>query len=50
VYDIASGKVDFLGEHPWQNELLSALSAKSDTATAAASPEAHEQHEAPEHK
>ena len=50
VYDIASGKVDFLGEHPWQNELLSALAGKTESATAAAEPAGHETHEAAEHK
>ena len=34
VYDISTGKVDFLGEHPWQGELLGALKAKTDSATA----------------
>jgi carbonic anhydrase len=34
VYDIATGKVEFLGEHPWQGELLGALNARGDTATA----------------
>jgi carbonic anhydrase len=28
VYDISSGKVEFLGEHPWQRELLGAAGAK----------------------
>lgn len=36
VYDISTGKVDFLGEHPWQGELLGALKARTDTATAGA--------------
>ncbi len=26
VYDIATGKVEWMGEHPWQSELLRALS------------------------
>lgn len=26
LYDIASGKVEFLGEHPWQSELVAAMS------------------------
>jgi carbonic anhydrase len=35
LYDIASGKVEFLGEHPWQRELLAAAKAKAPaTATA----------------
>ncbi|MBL8763938.1 MAG: carbonic anhydrase [Phycisphaerae bacterium] len=25
VYDLSTGRVDFLGEHPWQSELLTAL-------------------------
>lgn len=29
VYDIASGKVEWLGEHPWQSELVDALEARS---------------------
>lgn len=29
VYDLASGKVDFLGEHPWQGELMDALAARA---------------------
>jgi len=29
VYDITTGKVEFLGEHPWQNELLASLANKS---------------------
>lgn len=36
VYDITSGKVEFLGEHPWQNELLASLGAKTASATAIA--------------
>lgn len=40
VYDIQSGKVEFLGEHPWQNELLAALNRQDNSvnqpATAAA--------------
>lgn len=34
IYDISTGKVDFLGEHPWQGELLGALKAKTDSASA----------------
>jgi carbonic anhydrase len=26
VYDLSSGKVEFLGEHPWQGELIQAIS------------------------
>jgi carbonic anhydrase len=29
VYDIATGKVEFLGEHPWQQELISAMNQKA---------------------
>jgi len=28
VYDISSGKVEWLGEHPWQSELVSAFDAR----------------------
>jgi carbonic anhydrase len=28
VCDIATGKVEFLGEHPWQNELVDAMNAR----------------------
>ena len=34
VYDIGTGKVEFMGEHPWQGELLGALKARSNSATA----------------
>lgn len=30
VYDISSGRVDILGEHPWQTELLAAYHNESD--------------------
>ncbi len=29
VYDIASGKVEWLGEHPWQKELVTALNTEA---------------------
>lgn len=29
VYDIATGKVEFLGEHPWQSELIEAMNARA---------------------
>lgn len=29
VYDIASGKVEFMGEHPWQSELVEAMDARA---------------------
>lgn len=32
VVDISTGKVDWMGEHPWQSELLGALEARSATA------------------
>ncbi|MBS0195351.1 MAG: carbonic anhydrase [Planctomycetes bacterium] len=38
IYDISSGKVEWLGEHPWQAELLHAMAPKADE-TAAAQPE-----------
>ncbi len=34
VYDVASGKVEFMGEHPWQAALLNALSDDKATANA----------------
>jgi carbonic anhydrase len=40
VCDVATGKVDFLGEHPWQGELLAALKA-AKTATASADEGGH---------
>jgi carbonic anhydrase len=30
VYDLSSGKVEWLGEHPWQGELLTALETQGD--------------------
>lgn len=36
VYDIATGKVEWIGEHPWQREIIAALNARpSDSAVAA---------------
>lgn len=29
VYDIATGKVEFMGEHPWQTELIAAMAEPS---------------------
>jgi len=50
VYDITTGKVEFLGEHPWQNELLASLGAKLATAApnaiAATTPKAEAKSEA----
>lgn len=34
VYDIASGKVQWLGEHPWQAEILAALAPAGGTTAA----------------
>lgn len=34
VCDVATGKVEFMGEHPWQSELVAAFDAMSNTATA----------------
>jgi carbonic anhydrase len=31
VYDIATGEVEFLGEHPWQHELVAALDARESS-------------------
>lgn len=52
VADIATGKVEFMGEHPWQSELLSSLNhTKTDQAPAEpAKPEADQHAEAPEAK
>jgi carbonic anhydrase len=36
VYDIATGEVEWIGEHPWQREIIAALNARpSDSAVAA---------------
>lgn len=40
VYDITSGEVEFLGEHPWQTELVAALDARDSTPNAQATPTA----------
>lgn len=37
VCDISTGKVEWMGEHPWQSELLAALSPKSASTSHAAS-------------
>lgn len=41
VYDISTGKVEFLGQHPWQEQLLSAMlgNAKPSAGTASAEQE-----------
>lgn len=49
LYDIQSGKVEFLGEHPWQKELLTAMNAQNNTAHQPATAEAHEPAGAPGH-
>lgn len=41
VCDIGTGRVEFMGEHPWQTELMTALNAPAGQATAVA-PEAHD--------
>lgn len=35
VYDISTGKVEFLGTHPWQTQLLEAMLPRTDAATTA---------------
>lgn len=52
VYDIADGKVQWLGEHPWQSELVVAFSKEDGHSGthAEASSEAHPQAQAEEHK
>ncbi len=32
IYDISTGKVEWLGEHPWQSQILDALQVKTATA------------------
>jgi len=51
VYDINSGKVQWLGEHPWQSELLDALAMRQNTgadehAKAAVPPSTAKEHDA----
>ncbi|MCX5691964.1 MAG: hypothetical protein NTV94_19580 [Planctomycetota bacterium] len=44
IYDIATGKVEFMGEHPWQQELITAMNQRdieSGTAQATVSEDAH---------
>jgi carbonic anhydrase len=38
VCDISNGKVSFMGEHPWQNQLLAAMSGKPAATADAAKP------------
>lgn len=46
VCDISTGKVDFLGEHPWQSQLLQALAPTAQPAPAVATTPAEPAHEA----
>lgn len=39
VYDIASGKIEWMGEHPWQTEIMAALEVRSPAPELAAQPE-----------
>lgn len=41
VCNIASGKVDFLGEHPWQGQLLQAMSNATSNIAAKQAPASH---------
>lgn len=44
LYDIATGKVEFMGEHPWQQELITAMNQRdteTGTAQATVSEDAH---------
>ena len=36
IYDLATGKVEFMGEHPWQREVLAALNTGTNTGTSEA--------------
>lgn len=47
VYDLSSGRVEWLGEHPWQRELIAAMDARA-AARAVTAPPAARQAEAPE--
>ncbi len=38
IYDISTGKVEWLGEHPWQSQILDALSTRTATAEPVAEP------------
>jgi carbonic anhydrase len=46
VYDIASGKVEWLGEHPWQHELIASINARKQADTLAHAAPAQDQHAA----
>lgn len=43
VCDVADGKVQWLGEHPWQEELVNAFDASANTTTGVAAATAHEE-------
>lgn len=45
VYDISTGKVDFMGEHPWQTELVDAMNARAASHTTTADAEHGQKHE-----
>jgi len=42
VYDIASGKVEWMGEHPWQTEILQAMAGEGKPSTREAKVSEHE--------
>jgi carbonic anhydrase len=44
VYDVASGKVEWIGEHPWQDALVNAFDAKDSKKTETAGAEKPEGH------
>ncbi|MFN0134148.1 MAG: carbonic anhydrase [Phycisphaerales bacterium] len=53
IYDISSGKVEWLGEHPWQSELIAAIGGNGASNTAAAphaTPAAHNEQASHEDK
>lgn len=41
VYDISTGKVEFMGEHPWQSELVEAMNARAAGRSQTAGAESH---------
>jgi carbonic anhydrase len=41
VCDIATGKVEWMGEHPWQTELIDAMNARTQPRETAAAPVEH---------
>ncbi len=44
VCDIATGKVDFMGEHPWQREILAAIPSAEPHAAAESHAAADDSH------